>query len=113
MSRIHNTDEKLRIRIRNLASKYPPVPVPRNNYYPFNRENYNGTEDDYDDLGEESWEEGEEEAGHRQPSFPAFCTRLGQILRSFGGQLFCKLNWSSPKAGGRAARCGLGTWSIR
>ena len=61
------------------------------------RENYNGTEEDYEDFGEESWE-GEEEAGHRQPSFPAFCTRLHQTLRGFGGQMFCKLNWSSPKA---------------
>ena len=64
------------------------------------RENYNGTEDDYEDYGEEDWkdEEGEEQS-QQQPSFPEFCAHIQQVLRTFGGQMFCKLNWSSPKGG--------------
>jgi D123 len=45
-------------------------------------------------------EEGDGESQQQeQPSFPEFSAKVQQVLRSFGGQMFCKLNWSSPKAG--------------
>jgi len=63
-----------------------------------NKELRDGTEDDYDDFGDVDWNvEPSSESAEEQKSFPEFSAKITSLLKSFGGQTFCKLNWSSPK----------------
>ena len=32
-----------------------------------------------------------------QKTFPEFSAQVRSVLKEFGGQMFCKLNWSSPQ----------------
>jgi len=68
-----------------------------------NPENRDGKEDDYEDFGDDDWTEAEEGgSGSSDPkleqnSFKEFSDTITQTIKQFGGQVFCKLNWSSPK----------------
>lgn len=56
--------------------------------------------DDEDEEEEDktNWDEDEEEEedGER-PSFPEFSGSLARSIEELGGEVFCKLNWSSPR----------------
>ena len=60
-----------------------------------NKESYDGTEDDYDDFGEVDW--GVDETESDQKTFPEFSKEVEKQLDICGGEVFIKLNWSSPK----------------
>ena len=60
-------------------------------------ENYNGTEDDYDDFGDVTWDPSENTDVAEKPSFPNFSAQVRDVISQLGGSVFCKLNWSSPK----------------
>ena len=61
-----------------------------------NEESYDGKEEDYEDLGDVDWDHSELTAS-QQRTFPEFSRELSGHLRRFGGNVFIKLNWSSPK----------------
>ncbi len=45
-----------------------------------------------------AWPEADEEEEEAEvPSFPDFSDRLREAFSSLGGEVFCKLNWSSPR----------------
>jgi len=82
------------------------------------RENFNCTEEDYDDFGDVDWEardntepqEAEDPEATHHPTFPEFSSKVKNIIKDLGGAVFCKLNWSSPKdaiwmAYNNSARC--------
>jgi hypothetical protein len=63
-----------------------------------NKELRDGIEGDYEDFGDVDWNvEQPLESAAEQKSFPDFSSKITSVLESFGGQVFCKLNWSSPK----------------
>jgi hypothetical protein len=62
-----------------------------------NQENRDGGEDDYEDFGETNWDDDPTNSELHQKSFSEFSDQITEALREFGGQVFVKLNWSSPK----------------
>ena len=79
-----------------------------------NEDNYNGKEDDYEEFGDVDWETAEEgkegfaaptisstsatgEEDAEQKSFPEFSQKVVEEMKQLGGDVFLKLNWSSPK----------------
>ena len=68
-----------------------------------NEESYDGKEDDYEDFGDVDWEDASDEVsdatgtGCHQRTFPEFSRELSEHLSRYGGKVFIKLNWSSPK----------------
>jgi len=65
-------------------------------------DNYNGNEDDYEDFGDVDWSseenvEDDKDTEVEQKSFPEFSGRILEVIKDLGGEVFCKLNWSSPK----------------
>ncbi|XP_023334114.1 cell division cycle protein 123 homolog [Eurytemora carolleeae] len=62
-----------------------------------NSENMDGVEDDYEDFGDINWEENTVSSELQQKSFSEFSRKITESLREMGGQMFIKLNWSSPK----------------
>ncbi len=66
-----------------------------------NAEHYDGKEEDYDTFGEVDWEkdnaEEESEEKIEQKSFPEFSENVMEMMKTLGGKVFCKLNWSCPR----------------
>jgi len=63
-----------------------------------NKEQSDGQEDDYEYFGDVDWNsEQNTDPSAEQKSFPEFSAQVTSILNQFGGEMFCKLNWSSPK----------------
>ena len=61
-----------------------------------NEESYDGKEEDYEDLGDVDWDHSEVTAS-QQRTFPEFSREVSRHLSRYGGNVFIKLNWSSPK----------------
>ena len=63
-----------------------------------NKESYDGKEDDYDDFGDVDWDDNNvNDADSDQKTFPEFSKEVEKQISNFGGEVFIKLNWSSPK----------------
>jgi hypothetical protein len=63
-----------------------------------NKELSDGVEGDYDDFGDVDWNVDQPtDSPEEQKSFPEFSAQVTSVLNTFGGQMFCKLNWSSPQ----------------
>eukprot|EP00090_Calanus_glacialis_P017849 TRINITY_DN27706_c0_g1_i8.p1 TRINITY_DN27706_c0_g1~~TRINITY_DN27706_c0_g1_i8.p1 ORF type:complete len:336 (-),score=132.00 TRINITY_DN27706_c0_g1_i8:64-1071(-) len=63
-----------------------------------NEESYDGKEEDYEDFGDTDWsEDGESGDENQQKTFPEFSQNVLKVINDFGGEVFLKLNWSSPK----------------
>jgi len=62
-----------------------------------NKENYDCGEDDYDEFGDTEWDQVDQETELSQKTFPEFSAKIKESLVNFGGEMFIKLNWSSPK----------------
>ncbi|VDL64101.1 unnamed protein product [Hymenolepis diminuta] len=50
-----------------------------------------------DDSDEESWSDGGEDGELESTTFPEFEEKVNKIIGDFNGEVFPKLNWSSPK----------------
>ena len=63
-----------------------------------NEDSYDGKEEDYEDFGDTDWgEDGENGDENEQKTFPEFSQKVQKVIHDFGGEVFLKLNWSSPK----------------
>jgi len=61
-----------------------------------NKESYDGKEEDYDEFGDTDWDNDDSDV-NEQKSFPKFSEQVLEVIKNFGGEVFIKLNWSSPK----------------
>jgi len=62
-----------------------------------NKDSYDGKEDDYEEFGDIDWNDNESQEENEQKSFPEFSKEVLKVMNDFGGEVFIKLNWSSPK----------------
>jgi len=63
-----------------------------------NKESYDGKEEDYEDFGDTDWNDDDDnQEENEQKSFPDFSQKVSRVMKDFGGEVFIKLNWSSPK----------------
>jgi len=63
-----------------------------------NGESHDGKEEDYEEFGDTDWKDEEEsQEENEQKSFPEFSQSVLNVMKDFGGSVFIKLNWSSPK----------------
>lgn len=62
-----------------------------------NNESYDGKEEDYEEFGDTDWDDEDKQQENEQKSFPEFSKEVMKVVKHFGGDVFIKLNWSSPK----------------
>jgi len=63
-----------------------------------NEDSYDGKEEDYEEFGDTDWNDEEDsQEENEQKSFPEFSQKVLKVMKDFGGSVFIKLNWSSPK----------------
>ncbi len=62
-----------------------------------NKDGQNQSDED-DEEPKTDWSvNNEEEEEEESPTFPEFTAKLKEAFKELGGQVFCKLNWSSPR----------------